>query len=164
MQKHEEIVLFSLQEEEEAEDMDTLSPNNKLQNSASPKCTFVDLIIATTMFFKPQKTLIVLCIDPVVEEICHINPTCTRFPPSLTYSNNGDQKRMEPGFSSVLASAKTSIELCKYPGILRQSDSPDDQQGVREVTIPSHAIGCDSLSTFTNVHIFPHLMNCFSIF
>lgn len=47
---------------------------------------------------------------------------------------------MEPGFSSVLASAKTSIALCKYPGILRQSDSPDDQQGVQEVTIPSHAI------------------------
>lgn len=46
---------------------------------------------------------------------------------------------MEPGFSSVLASATTSIELCKYPGILRQSDLPDDQQWVGEVTLPSRA-------------------------
>lgn len=65
---------------------------------------------------------------------------------------------MEPGFSSVLASAATSIELCKYPGILRQSDSPDDQRGVREVTIPSQAIPSqDSLSTFTNVS---HFISC----
>lgn len=48
---------------------------------ASPKYTFVDLIIATTIFFESQKPLIVLCMDPVLEEICHINPTCTRFPP-----------------------------------------------------------------------------------
>lgn len=57
---------------------------------------------------------------------------------------------MEPGFSSVLASAKTSIELCKYPGILRQSDSPDDQQGVQEVTIPSHAI--QAAGFFVHIH------------
>lgn len=87
---------------------------------------------------------------PVLEEICHIKPTCTRFPLSLTYRNNGEQKRMEPGFSSVLASARTSIELCKYPGILRQSDSPDDQQGVREVTIPRHAIQVPGF--FVHIH------------
>lgn len=118
----------------------TLSPQITSSNSyASPKCTFVDLIIATSMFFRSQKNGIVLCVDPVLEEICHVNSTWTRFPLPLTYSNNGEQKRMEPGFSSVLASATTSIELCKYPGILRQSDSPDDQRGVREVTIPSQA-------------------------
>lgn len=46
---------------------------------------------------------------------------------------------MEPGFSSVWASA-TSVELCKYPGILRQSDSPDEQQGVQEVTVPGRTM------------------------
>lgn len=130
----------------------TLSPQITSYNThASPKCTLVDLIIATTtMFFKPQKNPHCALYRPVLEEICHIKPTCTRFPLSLTYRNNGEQKRMEPGFSSVLASARTSIELCKYPGILRQSDSPDDQQGVREVTIPRHAIQVPGF--FVHIH------------
>lgn len=53
------------------------------------------------MFFQPTEDLIVLRAYPVLAEICHINSTCTRFPLLLTYSNNGDQQRMEPGFSSA---------------------------------------------------------------
>lgn len=92
-----------------------------------------------------------------------MKPTCTPppHPPSLTYSNNGEQKRMEPGFSSVLASAKTSVELCKYPGILCQSDSLDDQRGVPEVTIRSHTT--QAAGFFGHIHKCT-LMNTISIF